>query len=160
MHLTIQSKGKVERQFHFVETSLLNGRTFETLAHLNEVTAGWLTNVADARVLRDFKETPRQRHAVEQPHLLGDPQPGRVNVRERVDTLGEGGDGGGEHDRIVLRPNDKNSFKKAQLWTTVRLWITSAMILRANVVLGQVRCCKPRQVLLRGHPSAARPCSA
>ena len=65
-----QTKGKVERRFLFVETSLLNGRTFETLAHLNEVTAWWLSNVADVRVLRDFKESPRERHAVEQPHLL------------------------------------------------------------------------------------------
>jgi transposase len=65
-----QTKGKVERQFFYVETNLLNGRTFETLEHLNEVTAQWLTTVADVRVLRDFQESPLQRHAVEQPHLL------------------------------------------------------------------------------------------
>lgn len=53
-----------------VETNLFNGRTFETLTHLNEVTAWWLENVADVRSLRDFKESPLQRHAVEQPHLL------------------------------------------------------------------------------------------
>jgi transposase len=65
-----QTKGKVERRFHYVETNLLNGRTFESLDHLNEVTAWWLENVADARVLRDFKETPRQRHVRELPDLL------------------------------------------------------------------------------------------
>ena len=65
-----QTKGKVERKFFYVETSLLNGRTFDTLEHLNEVTAWWLANVADVRVLRDFKETPLQRHQREQPHLL------------------------------------------------------------------------------------------
>ncbi len=65
-----QTKGKVERQFFYVETNLLNGRTFETLEHLNEVTAEWLTNVADVRVLRDFQESPRQRHEQEKPHLL------------------------------------------------------------------------------------------
>jgi len=65
-----QTKGKVERQFFYVETNLLNGRTFETLEHLNEGTAQWLQNVADVRTLRDFKESPLQRHAVEQPHLL------------------------------------------------------------------------------------------
>src|SRR5271166_4672663 len=64
-----QTKGKVERQFHFVATSLFNGRTFESLAHLNEVTAQWLQSVADVRTLRDFKESPLERHAVEQPHL-------------------------------------------------------------------------------------------
>jgi transposase len=68
-----QTKGKVERQFHFVETSLFNGRTFETLEHLNEVTAQWLQSVADVRTLRDFKESPLQRHAVEQSHLLALP---------------------------------------------------------------------------------------
>jgi transposase len=68
-----QTKGKVERQFHFVETSLFNGRTFETLAHLNEVTDQWLQSVADVRTLRDFKESPLERHAVEQPHLLALP---------------------------------------------------------------------------------------
>jgi transposase len=57
-----QTKGKVERQFHFAEISLLNGRTFDTLEHLNEMTAWWLQSVADVRVLRDFKESPLQRH--------------------------------------------------------------------------------------------------
>jgi hypothetical protein len=65
-----QTKGKVERRFFYVETSLLNGRSFDTLEHLNEVTARWLQEVADARVLRDFQESPGQRHQREQPHLL------------------------------------------------------------------------------------------
>jgi transposase len=65
-----QTKGKCERQFHFAEVSLLNGRTFDTLEHLNEVTAQWLAEVADVRILRDFKESPRERHQREQPHLL------------------------------------------------------------------------------------------
>jgi transposase len=65
-----QTKGKVERAFFYVETSLLNGRTFASLAHLNEVTAWWLANVADVRVLRDLKESPRTRHERERPHLL------------------------------------------------------------------------------------------
>lgn len=65
-----QTKGKVERKFFYVETSLLNGRTFDTLEHLNEVTAQWLASVVDVRVLRDFKESPRERHQREQPQLL------------------------------------------------------------------------------------------
>ena len=68
-----QTKGKVERKFFYVETNLLNGRTFDTLEHLNEVTAQWLASVADVRVLRDFKESPRERHQREQPHLLALP---------------------------------------------------------------------------------------
>ncbi|QDU19815.1 IS21 family transposase [Urbifossiella limnaea] len=65
-----QTKGKVERKFHYVEMSLLNGRTFETLDHLNEVTAEWLATVADVHVMRDFQESPRDRHERERPHLL------------------------------------------------------------------------------------------
>jgi transposase len=65
-----QTKGKVERHFAYVESSLLNGRTFDTLEHLNEVTASWLQTSADQRVLRDFKESPFQRHQRELPHLL------------------------------------------------------------------------------------------
>jgi hypothetical protein len=34
------------------------------------VTAQWLAEVADARLLRDFKESPLDRHQREQPHLL------------------------------------------------------------------------------------------
>jgi len=64
------AKGKVERRFHYVETSLLNGRTFDTLAHLNEITIWWLANVADVRQLRDFKETPLERYQRERAHLL------------------------------------------------------------------------------------------
>jgi len=65
-----QTKGKVERRFFYVETNLLNGRTFDTLEHLNEVTAWWLANVADVRVLRDFQESPQVRHERERPQLL------------------------------------------------------------------------------------------
>ena len=65
-----QTKGKVERRFCYVETSLLNGRTFESLEQLNEVTAWWLAQVADVRRLRDFGATPQERHQREQPELL------------------------------------------------------------------------------------------
>lgn len=69
-----QTKGKVERRFHHVETSLLNGRTFDTLEHLNETAIWWLAQVADVRQLRDFKETPLQRYDRERAQLL--PLPG------------------------------------------------------------------------------------
>ncbi|HMC63891.1 MAG: IS21 family transposase [Planctomycetota bacterium] len=65
-----QTKGKVERKFLYVETSLLNGRTFETLAHLNDVTTWWLAQVADVRRLRDFRESPFERYQRERPQLL------------------------------------------------------------------------------------------
>jgi transposase len=69
-----ETKGKVERPFHYVEKSLLNGRTFRTLEHLNEVTRWWLANVADVRLHRTTKKRPVDAHAEEQPHLLPLPE--------------------------------------------------------------------------------------
>jgi transposase len=68
-----QTKGKVERPFYYVEMSLLNGRTFRTLEHLNEVTHWWLAEVADVRIHRETKKTPLQLHQEEQPHLIALP---------------------------------------------------------------------------------------
>lgn len=65
-----QTKGRVEKKFDFVEKNLLNGRTFHNLAHLNEVTAWWLANVADVRVHRETQQRPLDRYAAEQPHLI------------------------------------------------------------------------------------------
>jgi transposase len=65
-----QTKGKVERAFDYVEKNLLNGRTFASLDHLNEVTARWLTEVADVRVHRETKRRPLDRHAEERSHLI------------------------------------------------------------------------------------------
>jgi transposase len=70
-----QTKGKVERPFAYVETSLLGGRTFRGLGHLNEVTAWWLAEVADARVHRQTRARPIDRHAEERPRLI--PLPAR-----------------------------------------------------------------------------------
>jgi transposase len=65
-----QTKGKVERPFFYAEQNLLNGRTFRSLVHLNEVTALWLADVADVRIHRETKQRPLDRHAEELPHLL------------------------------------------------------------------------------------------
>jgi transposase len=65
-----QTKGKVERPFHFVETSLLNARRFRSLDHLNDVTATWLADVADVRIHRRTRRRPLDLHAEERSHLL------------------------------------------------------------------------------------------
>lgn len=65
-----QTKGKVERPFDYVERNLLNGRTFSTLEHLNEVTDWWLKEVADVRIHRETKQSPWERHQAELPHLI------------------------------------------------------------------------------------------
>jgi hypothetical protein len=69
-----QTKGKVERPFQFVEGNLLNGRSFKSLDHLNEVTACWLAQVADVRVHRETRRRPVDLHAEERPHLLPLPE--------------------------------------------------------------------------------------
>jgi transposase len=70
-----QTKGKVERPFGYVESSLLGGRTFRGLGHLNETTLWWLAEVADIRIHSQTKARPIDRHAEEQPHLV--PLPAR-----------------------------------------------------------------------------------
>ncbi len=65
-----QTKGKVERPFHYVEKNLLNGRTFQSLEHLNDVLRTWLREKADVRIHRETKERPLDRYHKEQPHLI------------------------------------------------------------------------------------------
>ena len=86
-----QTKGKVERPFGYVESSLLGGRDFHSLAHLNETTAWWLARVADVHLHRQTKARPVDRHAQELPHLI--PLPARPFeasevVYRTVDTEG------------------------------------------------------------------------
>lgn len=65
-----RTKGKIERPFSYVEQSLLNGRTFQSLAHLNDVTRWWLENVSDVHVHRTTNQRPLDRHAEELPYLI------------------------------------------------------------------------------------------
>ena len=53
-----------------METNLLNGRTFATLAQLNDFTQQWQITAADVRIHRETRETPLARHAREVPHLI------------------------------------------------------------------------------------------
>jgi len=65
-----QTKGKIERNFWYAEKNLLNGRTFTSLAHLNEVTARWLATTADVRIHQETKRRPIDLYQEEKPHLL------------------------------------------------------------------------------------------
>lgn len=65
-----RTKGKVERPFSYVESSLFNGRTFQSLEHLNEVTRWWLEHVSDTHLHRTTNERPIDRHAREAPYLI------------------------------------------------------------------------------------------
>jgi transposase len=68
-----QTKGKIERPFYYLETNLLNGRTFSSLKHLNEVTATWLATTADLRLHRETKRRPIDLYREEKPYLLALP---------------------------------------------------------------------------------------
>jgi transposase len=86
-----QTKGKVERPFQYVESNLLNGRTFSSLEHLNQATQHWLANTADVRVHRETRKRPRDAHAEELPHLLPLPAAAYDTARfvyRTVDTEG------------------------------------------------------------------------
>ena len=69
-----QTKGKIERPFLYLETNLLNGRTFSSLQHLNETTAWWLAHVADVRLHKTTQRTPLDLYQEELPHLLPLPE--------------------------------------------------------------------------------------
>ncbi|HSB12962.1 MAG TPA: IS21 family transposase, partial [Bryobacteraceae bacterium] len=68
-----QTKGKIERPFAYIETNLLNGRTFTSLDHLNEIAALWLTETADVRIHRETKRRPIDLFEEEKPHLIALP---------------------------------------------------------------------------------------
>ena len=68
-----ETKGKVERPFWYVETNLLNGRTFTSLDHLNEMAMRWLAETADVRTHRETRRRPIDLFEEEKPHLLALP---------------------------------------------------------------------------------------
>jgi transposase len=69
-----QTKGKVERPFAYVESNLLNGRTFTSLEHLNQTAALWLAETADGHVHRETRRRPIDLFQEEKPHLLRLPE--------------------------------------------------------------------------------------
>jgi hypothetical protein len=67
------AKGKVEKPFQYVAGNLLNGRTFTSLEHLNEMAAQWLAEIADVHIHRETKRRPIDLYEEEKPHLLALP---------------------------------------------------------------------------------------
>ena len=111
-----QTKGKVERPFHYVEHNLLNGRTFRSLEHLNEVTAHWLANVADVRRHRTLGKTPLEAYQEEQPHLLALP-------RQDYDTA-----------RVVYRVVDVEGFVayERNFYSVPWRWVGQTLAIRVT----------------------------
>lgn len=69
-----ETKGKVERPFWYIETNLLNARSFTGLDHLNQTAAWWLANVSDTHQHRTTGKTPLELHQQELPHLVPLPE--------------------------------------------------------------------------------------
>jgi transposase len=65
-----ETKGKIERPFDYAEKNLLNGRTFRSLEHLNEVARWWLSEKNDGRIHGTTKRTPLELHEEEKPYLV------------------------------------------------------------------------------------------
>src|SRR5215471_17136883 len=61
------------KPFAYLESNLLNGRTFTSLEHLNATTALWLADIADVHLHRETKRRPIDLYQEEKPHLLGLP---------------------------------------------------------------------------------------
>ena len=65
-----ETKGKIERPFDYAEKNLLNGRTFRSLEHLNEIARWWLSEMNDRRIHGTTKRTPLELHEEEKPYLI------------------------------------------------------------------------------------------
>jgi len=60
---------RVERPFHFIENNFYTGRTFQTLADLNEQLAAWC-DLQNRALKRHLRASPAELFAAEQPALL------------------------------------------------------------------------------------------
>ena len=139
-----QTKGKVERPFHYIETNLLNGREFRTLDHLNEVARWWLSQVADVRLHGTTKKTPLELHAEELPHLLPLPSlqfdTARVVYRV-VDT-----------DGTIQYDNNRYSVPWRLVGESLPVRITQEHLL----VYDRSLCEVAKHVILQGHSGKRR----
>jgi transposase len=84
-------KGKVERPFRFIEESLLNARTFYTLAQANDTMAWWLEHRANCRTHRMTQRVPAEVLGEERPSLQSlpvHPYDDRELAHRLVDSYG------------------------------------------------------------------------
>lgn len=139
-----QTKGKVERPFHYIEHNLLNGRDFRSLEHLNEVARWWLAQVADVRVHGTTKKTPLELHAEELPRLLPLPalQFDTAQVVYRVV----------DSDGTILFANNRYSVPWRLIGELLPVRITEEQLIVYNRSLSEVA----RHVLMQGHSGECR----
>lgn len=63
-------KGKIERQFLYIERNFLAGRTFKDDDDLNRQAQEWLDNTANKKIKSELKAKPVELFAAEKPHLV------------------------------------------------------------------------------------------
>ena len=66
-------KARVERNFFYVQTNFLPGRTFSHCHDLNSQARTWCTDVANHKVKRSLRMSPQSAYVMEKPHLLNLP---------------------------------------------------------------------------------------
>ena len=65
-----RTKGKTERMVGYVKQNFFTRyRQFDSFAHVNQLLTQWLENVADKRMLRQFRQTPEERFEQEKTTL-------------------------------------------------------------------------------------------
>ena len=82
-------KGRIERNFYFVETNFLPGRHFTDFDDLNRQALAWCREVANAKPKRVLGMTPEAAYVLEKPYLTALPSvlPPVYEVYERVVDL-------------------------------------------------------------------------
>jgi transposase len=82
-------KGRIERQFFYVERNFLPGRTFADFDDLNRQALAWCRDVANQKVKRVLGMSPEAAYVMEKPHLVPLPPvlPPVYEVLERVVDL-------------------------------------------------------------------------
>lgn len=63
-------KGKVERNFDFIQKNFLAGRTFKDDEDLNQQAIQWCQKKADTRILRGLGKSPEELFVMEKTHLV------------------------------------------------------------------------------------------
>ena len=69
MQLAAHLKGRIERNFFFVETNFLPGRSFTDFDDLNRQALAWCQEVANANPKRVLGMSPEAAYVIEKPYL-------------------------------------------------------------------------------------------
>jgi hypothetical protein len=85
----MQSKGRIERPFAYIENNFLAARSFEDFDDLNRQAVAWCRDVANHKPKQTLGMSPEAAYVIERPHLrpLPDALPPVYELLERVVDL-------------------------------------------------------------------------